>query len=127
MSLFDFTLAIGDDALIAAQRLGEWTSRAPEMEEDIALANIALDQLGVGGVQAADVGVRQATAGPHEDLPQGRGRAAHAATAFRSARFAAYAAAASRTHAPSACALRRCAMRSLLHGPLPLMTRISSS
>ncbi|MEU1836116.1 1,2-phenylacetyl-CoA epoxidase subunit PaaC [Micromonospora chersina] len=45
-SLFDFTLALGDDALIAAQRLGEWTSRAPEMEEDVALANIALDQLG---------------------------------------------------------------------------------
>ncbi|SCE65536.1 ring-1,2-phenylacetyl-CoA epoxidase subunit PaaC [Micromonospora viridifaciens] len=45
-SSFDFTLALGDDALIAAQRLGEWTSRAPEMEEDIALANIALDQLG---------------------------------------------------------------------------------
>ncbi|MET7965676.1 1,2-phenylacetyl-CoA epoxidase subunit PaaC [Micromonospora sp. NPDC005305] len=44
--LFDFTLGLGDDALIAAQRLGEWTSRAPEMEEDIALANIALDQLG---------------------------------------------------------------------------------
>ncbi|MEU5530031.1 1,2-phenylacetyl-CoA epoxidase subunit PaaC [Micromonospora chersina] len=45
-SPFDFTLGLGDDALIAAQRLGEWTSRAPEMEEDIALANIALDQLG---------------------------------------------------------------------------------
>ncbi|MFG1776729.1 1,2-phenylacetyl-CoA epoxidase subunit PaaC [Micromonospora sp. NPDC049051] len=43
---FDFALALGDDALIAAQRLAEWTSRAPEMEEDIALANIALDQLG---------------------------------------------------------------------------------
>ncbi|MGC4745294.1 1,2-phenylacetyl-CoA epoxidase subunit PaaC [Micromonospora sp. DT201] len=43
---FDFTLALGDDALVAAQRLAEWTTRAPEMEEDIALANIALDQLG---------------------------------------------------------------------------------
>ncbi|RIV36134.1 1,2-phenylacetyl-CoA epoxidase subunit PaaC [Micromonospora radicis] len=43
---FAFTLALGDDALIAAQRLAEWTTRAPEMEEDIALANIALDQLG---------------------------------------------------------------------------------
>ncbi|MFG1915912.1 1,2-phenylacetyl-CoA epoxidase subunit PaaC [Micromonospora sp. NPDC048898] len=43
---FDFALAVGDDALIAAQRLAEWTTRAPEMEEDIALANIALDQLG---------------------------------------------------------------------------------
>ena len=38
--------ALGDDALIAAQRLAEWCSRAPELEEDIALANIALDQLG---------------------------------------------------------------------------------
>ncbi|WP_018347685.1 1,2-phenylacetyl-CoA epoxidase subunit PaaC [Longispora albida] len=36
----------GDDALIAAQRLAEWTSRAPELEEDVALANIALDLLG---------------------------------------------------------------------------------
>ncbi|WP_319459719.1 1,2-phenylacetyl-CoA epoxidase subunit PaaC [Micromonospora sp. RTP1Z1] len=43
---FDFALRLGDDALIAAQRLGEWATRAPEMEEDIALANIALDQLG---------------------------------------------------------------------------------
>ncbi|MEU8296188.1 1,2-phenylacetyl-CoA epoxidase subunit PaaC [Micromonospora sp. NPDC048909] len=43
---FHFTLALGDDALIAAQRLAEWTTRAPEMEEDVALANIALDQLG---------------------------------------------------------------------------------
>jgi ring-1,2-phenylacetyl-CoA epoxidase subunit PaaC len=42
-----FVLALGDDALIAAQRLGEWSSRAPSIEEDIALANIALDQLGV--------------------------------------------------------------------------------
>lgn len=43
----DELLAIGDDALIAAQRLAQWCSRAPEMEEDVALANIALDQLGV--------------------------------------------------------------------------------
>jgi len=46
MTTVDELLALGDDALIAAQRLGEWCSRAPEMEEDIALTNIALDQLG---------------------------------------------------------------------------------
>jgi ring-1,2-phenylacetyl-CoA epoxidase subunit PaaC len=46
MTDFAFVLALGDDALIAAQRLGEWSARAPTMEEDIALANIALDQLG---------------------------------------------------------------------------------
>jgi len=41
-----FALRLGDDGLILAQRLGHWISRAPELEEDIALGNIALDQLG---------------------------------------------------------------------------------
>ncbi len=44
--LLEYLLRLGDDALITAQRLGEWSARAPEMEEDIALSNIALDQLG---------------------------------------------------------------------------------
>jgi ring-1,2-phenylacetyl-CoA epoxidase subunit PaaC len=44
--LFGYLLRVGDDALVAAQRLGEWYASSPEMEEDIALANIALDQLG---------------------------------------------------------------------------------
>ena len=39
-------LALGDDALVAAQRLAEWTTRAPELEEEVALANIGLDLLG---------------------------------------------------------------------------------
>lgn len=43
----DYVLGLADDALIMAQRLGEWYAAAPEMEEDVALANIALDQLGV--------------------------------------------------------------------------------
>jgi ring-1,2-phenylacetyl-CoA epoxidase subunit PaaC len=43
----EYLLRLGDDALVAAQRLAEWCSRGPEMEEDVALANIALDQLGV--------------------------------------------------------------------------------
>lgn len=42
----DYLLWLGDDALIAAQRLAAWCTRAPELEEDVALANIALDQLG---------------------------------------------------------------------------------
>jgi ring-1,2-phenylacetyl-CoA epoxidase subunit PaaC len=44
--LVEYLLRLGDDALIAAQRLAEWCSRAPDLEEDVALANIALDQLG---------------------------------------------------------------------------------
>src|SRR5690606_39437430 len=43
---FEEVLALGDDALIAAQRLSHWAARAPDMEEDVALMNIALDQLG---------------------------------------------------------------------------------
>ena len=44
--LFDYTLGVADDALVSAQRMGWWISRAPELEEDVALANIGLDQLG---------------------------------------------------------------------------------
>ncbi len=44
---FTMLLAHADDNLVIAQRLGEWISRAPELEEDIALGNIALDHLGV--------------------------------------------------------------------------------
>lgn len=46
MTGFDFVLGLGDDALVAAQRLAQWCARAPELEEDVALTNIALDQLG---------------------------------------------------------------------------------
>ena len=41
-----YVMRLGDDALIAAQRLIEWCTRAPSLEEDVGLANIALDQLG---------------------------------------------------------------------------------
>jgi ring-1,2-phenylacetyl-CoA epoxidase subunit PaaC len=43
---FDYVLGLADDALVSAQRMGWWISRAPELEEDVALANIGLDQLG---------------------------------------------------------------------------------
>lgn len=41
-----YTLCLADDALVAAQRMGEWVTRAPQIEEDVALANIGLDLLG---------------------------------------------------------------------------------
>ncbi len=41
-----YCLMLGDDALILAQRLIEWCTRAPELEEEVALANLALDLLG---------------------------------------------------------------------------------
>nr|WP_223627681.1 1,2-phenylacetyl-CoA epoxidase subunit PaaC [Microbacterium sp. EST19A] len=42
----EYALRLGDDALILSQQLGEWIANAPELEEDVALGNIALDLLG---------------------------------------------------------------------------------
>jgi ring-1,2-phenylacetyl-CoA epoxidase subunit PaaC len=39
-------LALGDDGLIMSHRLGEWCTNAPELEDEVALANLALDLLG---------------------------------------------------------------------------------
>jgi len=41
-----YLLGLADDALIYAQRLGGWLTRAPQIEEDMALGNIGLDLLG---------------------------------------------------------------------------------
>lgn len=41
-----YLLRIGDMVLILGQRLGEWAGHAPILEEDIALANMALDLVG---------------------------------------------------------------------------------
>lgn len=41
-----YLLGLGDDALIYAQRLGQWLTHAPAIEEDVALGNIGLDLLG---------------------------------------------------------------------------------
>jgi ring-1,2-phenylacetyl-CoA epoxidase subunit PaaC len=49
-------LALGDDALVLSHRLGEWAGRAPVLEEDVALANIALDLLGQARVLLSMVG-----------------------------------------------------------------------
>ncbi|MEU6094360.1 1,2-phenylacetyl-CoA epoxidase subunit PaaC [Streptomyces sp. NPDC047079] len=49
-------LALGDDALVLSHRLGEWAGHAPVLEEDVALANIALDLLGQARVLLSMVG-----------------------------------------------------------------------
>lgn len=45
-ALFGALLRIGDDRLVLGHRTSEWCGHAPILEEDIALANIALDQIG---------------------------------------------------------------------------------
>jgi ring-1,2-phenylacetyl-CoA epoxidase subunit PaaC len=49
-------LALGDDALVLSHRLGEWAGYAPVLEEDVALANIALDLLGQARILLSLVG-----------------------------------------------------------------------
>lgn len=45
-NLLNFVLGLGDDSLVLGQRLCEWCTRAPTLEEDIAMANVALDFIG---------------------------------------------------------------------------------
>ena len=42
----EFLLRLGDNALILGHRVSEWCGHAPVLEEDIALANVALDLIG---------------------------------------------------------------------------------
>jgi len=45
-SLVDYLLRLGDDRLVLGHRLSEWCGHGPILEEDIALANTALDFIG---------------------------------------------------------------------------------
>lgn len=75
-ALGGYCLMLGDDALVLAQRLTQWVTAAPELEEEVAIANVALDLLGQARLllaRAGSVGVlgrsrEQATASiPDED------------------------------------------------------------
>jgi len=68
-ALAAYCLMLGDDALVMSHRLSEWCSRAPDLEDDIALSNIALDLLG----QARLLLARAAAADPSvvPPLPDG--------------------------------------------------------
>ena len=45
-TLIEFLTALADDELVLGHRVSEWTGFAPILEEDIALANMSLDELG---------------------------------------------------------------------------------
>lgn len=55
-ALAAYCLMLGDDALIYSHRLQQWITRAPELEEETALANIALDLLGQARMLLARAG-----------------------------------------------------------------------
>ncbi|MVZ99656.1 phenylacetate-CoA oxygenase subunit PaaC [Actinomadura sp. LD22] len=75
-----YCLMLGDDALIMSQRLAEWCSRAPDLEEDIALANMALDLLGQARLLLSRAAAADPAAVPA--LPEGSPVPAEDALAF---------------------------------------------
>jgi ring-1,2-phenylacetyl-CoA epoxidase subunit PaaC len=54
--LGEYCLMLGDDALVLAQRLTQWITAAPELEEEVAIANVALDLLGQARLLLARAG-----------------------------------------------------------------------
>lgn len=58
-ALAAYSLALGDDALIYSHRLQQWVTRLPELEEETAIANIALDLLGQARMLLARAGAIQ--------------------------------------------------------------------
>ncbi|MBE3000491.1 phenylacetate-CoA oxygenase subunit PaaC [Nocardiopsis sp. HNM0947] len=59
---------LGDDALVQAQRLSQWVTDAPELEEEVALANIALDLLGQARLLLARAGQADGTGRDEDDF-----------------------------------------------------------
>src|SRR6476620_782168 len=68
-TLATYCLMLADDALVLSHRLSEWCSHAPDLEEDIALANIALDLLGQSRLLLARAAAADPTVVPA--LPEG--------------------------------------------------------
>ncbi|MFE4632203.1 1,2-phenylacetyl-CoA epoxidase subunit PaaC [Streptomyces sp. NPDC056773] len=63
-----YCLALGDDALILAQRLAQWCTLAPELEEELALANIGLDLLGQARLLYARAGQADGSGRTEDDF-----------------------------------------------------------
>jgi ring-1,2-phenylacetyl-CoA epoxidase subunit PaaC len=64
-ALATYCLMLGDDALISAQRLAQWSTHAPELEEEVALANVGLDLLGQARLLLARAAAADSSVVPH--------------------------------------------------------------
>ncbi len=72
MSLSQYLIRLGDDRLILGHRLSEWCGHGPILEEDIAIANVALDLIGQANLLLELAGKEE-----------GQGRSADALAYFR--------------------------------------------
>ncbi|WP_019818764.1 1,2-phenylacetyl-CoA epoxidase subunit PaaC [Saccharomonospora saliphila] len=77
-----YCLMLGDDALVLSHRLQQWCTRAPELEDEVALANIGLDLLGQARLLLARAGRADGSGRGEDDLAYHRPE-----PAFRNARL----------------------------------------
>jgi ring-1,2-phenylacetyl-CoA epoxidase subunit PaaC len=66
--LATYCCMLGDDALVLSQRLSQWITHAPELEEEVAIANIALDLLGQARLLLARAGLAEGSGRSEDDL-----------------------------------------------------------
>jgi ring-1,2-phenylacetyl-CoA epoxidase subunit PaaC len=71
--LFSYALCLADDALVLGHRLSQWSSRAPTLEEDIALSNLALDLIGQARLLYTLAGKTEGKGQTEDDLAYFRG------------------------------------------------------
>ncbi|MFC4072669.1 1,2-phenylacetyl-CoA epoxidase subunit PaaC [Actinoplanes subglobosus] len=67
-----YCLMLGDDALILSHRLQQWVTRAPELEDELAIANIALDLLGQARLLLTRAGEAEGRDRDEDDLAMRR-------------------------------------------------------
>lgn len=67
-ALAAYCLMLGDDALIMSHRLQQWCTRAPELEDEVAIANIGLDLLGQARLLLARAGKADGTGRGEDDF-----------------------------------------------------------
>jgi ring-1,2-phenylacetyl-CoA epoxidase subunit PaaC len=78
-----YCLMLGDDALVMSHRLQQWVTRSPELEDELAIANIALDLLGQARLLLTRAGEAEGGGRDEDALAYLRD-----ATAFRNVRLA---------------------------------------
>ena len=67
-ALFKYLIRLGDNALILGQRLGEWCGHAHQLESDIALTNVALDNVGQARMLLTKAGEIEGKGRTEDDL-----------------------------------------------------------
>lgn len=67
-ALAAYCLMLGDDALIMSHRLQEWVTRCPELEDEVAVANIGLDLLGQARLLLTRAGMADGSGRTEDDL-----------------------------------------------------------